>query len=241
MTIFHGVRPARAAVLAALSVGIASCGGGGTPPGSATQEMGSAPSQSASQTVLPTQASTPSMTDIAVGCPSDGLPHLATDLEGLLPTSVGGRDLNVWSTRGKCWLQQANVTLDDLATMGLDVRGIDLNNLKYAVAGRSDVRSDPAYFVTVLWKPLEIRENIAAVTLYAGVLGFKDANQFMDPASYRERVIGDKSVLMGDVDMVIQDEHLDGAPYLYETDDYLYVLLTADPDWAEEALSKLAD
>ncbi len=42
-----------------------------------------------------------------------------------------------------------------------------------------------------------------------------------------------------DANKVVQDEHLRGAPYLYETDAYLFVILTEDPAWAEEALGKL--
>jgi hypothetical protein len=53
------------------------------------------------------------------------------------------------------------------------------------------------------------------------------------------RTIAGKTVHVGSADMVEQVDHQRGIPYLYQGDGYVFLVLTDDPAWAEEALAAL--
>jgi hypothetical protein len=53
------------------------------------------------------------------------------------------------------------------------------------------------------------------------------------------RTIAGKTVHAGSADMVEQNNHQRGIPYLYQGDGYMFLVLTDDPAWAEEALAAL--
>ena len=39
--------------------------------------------------------------------------------------------------------------------------------------------------------------------------------------------------------MLVQDEHQHGRPYLYQTDAYMFLLITDDDSWATDAIGQL--
>ena len=44
---------------------------------------------------------------------------------------------------------------------------------------------------------------------------------------------------VGRPDMLRQSEHRRGSPYLYQTDAYMFLLITDDEAWAEDALQQM--
>ena len=60
---------------------------------------------------------------------------------------------------------------------------------------------------------------------------------FMD--FFEARTIGGKEVFVGSPAMLRQSEHQRGTPYLYQTDDTMFLIITDDEAWAREALAAL--
>ncbi len=60
-----------------------------------------------------------------------------------------------------------------------------------------------------------------------------------DLSAYQEETISGKQIFVGETAMVSQTEHSRGRPYLYQTDDQVFVVITDDRAWAEEALEQL--
>ena len=48
-----------------------------------------------------------------------------------------------------------------------------------------------------------------------------------------------KEVYVGATDMLEQTDHQHGKPYLYQTDATMFVVITDDAAWAEEAFEQL--
>jgi hypothetical protein len=169
---------------------------------------------------------------------SDGFTHEAPELEALLPSMVDGRQLTVWSVVGHTWL--ATGSSDDVAafeTAYLDA-GHDLDHLRFAIAGRSDTSTDPPYFVFATWQPADDEEADVALALLARSAGI-DPNQLYDGTLWRDMSIGGQAVLVGTEGMIEQTEHVRGQPYVYETAEYVFIVVTDDEGWAEDAISQL--
>jgi hypothetical protein len=171
--------------------------------------------------------------------PADQRPHEAPLLEAMLPAEVGGRPLATWSVTGETWINftRDEETRDSLqrAVRELD---IDLDKITYAVAGRLDVDSDPPYLIHAVWKPPDTDEIDFVLVLLIGAVGFVDLAS-ADLAGFDERVIHARTVTVGTESMLIQDQHQRGKPYWYETRDHIFVIVTDDEAWAEEAIGKL--
>jgi hypothetical protein len=116
---------------------------------------------------------------------------------------------------------------------------INVDNLAYAVAGRVDTRRDPSFFVFGAERPRGQDEIDLALYLLFGTAGFHDAVNASDLGLYEERTIAGKVVFVGNVDMLAQSEHQRGRPYLYQTDDYMFAVITDDDAWAEDAIRQL--
>jgi hypothetical protein len=58
-----------------------------------------------------------------------------------------------------------------------------------------------------------------------------------------ERVVGGKAVWVGSTDLLVQNEHQRGRPYMYGSEalDTSFLVITDDEQWAEEALGLLPD
>ena len=72
-----------------------------------------------------------------------------------------------------------------------------------------------------------------------GAAGFSQPFAAGNLDLYDVRMIGGKTVHVGSADMVNQNDHQRGIPYLYENDDYTFLVLSEDPAWAEEAIAAL--
>jgi hypothetical protein len=120
-----------------------------------------------------------------------------------------------------------------------DPGGAALANLTYGVAGRSDTKADPAYFVFVAARPEpQDQIDVALVLLFEGA-GYRDVSTALDLAGYDERTIAGKQVYVGTDDRLDQTEHQQGRPYLYQTDTHMFIVVTDDDRWAADAIGQL--
>jgi hypothetical protein len=176
------------------------------------------------------------------------VPHQALELERMLPREVSGRPLTRWSMRGRCALQSVagsvpggvDALLADVETPGTPP--IDVDQIAQAIAGRTDPVADPPYIIFAAARPLDEDETNLNLLLLLGGAGFNDIGMaaFANGLDgFDEQEISGKQVYVGTVDMLDQDDHQRGLPYLYETDDAMFALVTELATWAEEALSKL--
>lgn len=78
-----------------------------------------------------------------------------------------------------------------------------------------------------------------ALALLFGGARFVDLCRATDLNDYDERRIGTKDVFVGRPDMLVQDVHQRGRPYLYQTDDEMFVITTEQDSWAEDAIRQL--
>jgi hypothetical protein len=209
---------------------------------------GTSPSSAPATPNVVSPAPSPSPSQLAAtGCETNAPSHHdAPDLEATLPAAVAGRPLARWSVAGRClldlsfgggavspdeFLRQAD-TLDPNHT-------IDPADLRYAVAGRSDVDADPPYFVFGASRPSSDEEiQVTMLLLFAGA-GFGDPLGAADLGRYERRTIHSRTVYVGTVEMLAQTEHSRGRPYLYQTDDAMYLVVTDSDDWADQAIAAL--
>jgi len=217
----------------------------GSAGSAASTAVGSpSPSPSASN---PTIASAASTSAAAADCPDPGPTHHdAPELESTLPSVVAGRELARWSIVGTCLLHAAvGSSSTDRATFlaradAVDpTHAIDLAELRYAVAGRSHVKTDPPYFVFAAKRSRSEEEIGFSMLLLFGLAGVHDPVGAAKLDGYEERSIGSRTVYVGSADMLDQTEHIRGRPYLYQTDDAMYLVVTDDDKWALEAIKQL--
>jgi hypothetical protein len=240
---------------AALAVGVivAACTAGSNPTApSSPAPSGSASSSTqgvdASASVVPATASlvvspTPSTaaaSGAVTACGQGGYTHQAAALEAVLPKKVAGRDLTVWSMVGECWLKtlaQDPTRYADLVQLAKD-NGVELNDLQYGIAGRSDL-AHPPYFVYGVAIPADRNAaDMATVLMIAGG-GFKDVSAVMESPDWTMTNLGDHAVLGGTAEMLRQDEHQRGTPYIVETDHFTFLVITDDEAWARAAIGQL--
>ena len=235
-------------------VALTACGGGTTPgasrtapapPSTAATPLAATPTATASLAMpAATSSAKPSSAIEAQRCdPAKSvLYHGAPELEAMLPTTVATRDLATWSVGGRCWLE---VVIDDdaaIESLMTELGGssaIDLSHLAQAVAGRSTTGGDPPYFVLATNRPTDERELRMSVAMFLLGAGFTDIDASSDLRSYDQRTIADKQVFVGTPDMLVQSEHQRGTPYLYQNDAAMFIVITDDPSWAEEAIAAL--
>lgn len=212
--------------------------------GATTPSDGASPRPGASTVSSPGPGSSSS----AASCAGENVTtvHQAPQLEGVLPGSVGGRRLAKWSVVGRCFIEtaftlpsdQIDSLISEMETAAEPER-VDVSHLTYGVAGRSDTATDPPYFVFVVGRPTKQAEVEAALFLLFGLVGFADVQNAPDLSRYQETSIADHTVYVGDATMLRQTEHQRGRPYLYQTDDYMFLIITDDGGWAEEAIAQL--
>ncbi|MFL5646237.1 MAG: hypothetical protein ACJ78L_12865 [Chloroflexota bacterium] len=201
---------------------------------------------SAAAASIPAGSATPSRSSATCIDPTSGVfPHQAPEIEALLPATVGRRPLARWSVRGRCWLELA---VDTPAHADALVAGfttadnpdpVDDAKLVYGVAGRSDTSNDPPYFIWAAGRPENEDEIGLVLTLLFGSAGFHDVDAAIDLNNYQKTAFADKDVYVGTTDMLDQNVHQKGRPYLYQTADHMFVLIADDAAWAEEAIGSL--
>jgi hypothetical protein len=171
--------------------------------------------------------------------------HQAPELERQLPSEVAGRELSIWSVRGACALELlfggTPISPDELiAEVNAGRKDpIDVDHIAYAIAGRADVARHPPYFVYAGARPDDPDEIELNLLILLGGGAFVDVAGAARLDGFAERTIGGKTVQVGTLEMLGQGEHQRGAPYLYQTDDTMFLVVTDDEARAQEALSKL--
>jgi hypothetical protein len=213
-----------------------------------TGPIATASSTPTSQSTAATTATTASAATAIDDCDTANvtLLHQAPDFEALLPASVADRPLAKWSVRGRCWLKLATgrsaSEIDELLAefeTAEDPRPVDVSGLTYAVAGRSDTKADPPYFVFAAERAKTDKEiGLALLLMFAGA-DFLAPVTAGDLRAYEERTIADKQIYVGTVEMLGQGEHQRGRPFLYQNDDYMFMIISADDAWATEAIAQL--
>jgi hypothetical protein len=173
------------------------------------------------------------------------LPHQVPELEDQLPAEVDGRRLSRWSVRGRCALEilfgGTGVNVDEMLAEA-DTPGsppLDIDAVRYGVAGRASVAKDPPYFVFAAARPDDEDEIGLNLLLLLGGGSFVDVAAASELTGFEARTIGGKEVFVGSPAMLRQSEHQRGTPYLYQTDDTMFLVITDDEAWAIEALSIL--
>ena len=161
--------------------------------------------------------------------------HGAPALEELLPASVAGHPLSRFSWAGPDWIREmlgadVDAVLAEFATP--ESGPIDPSHLA-AAAGL-----DPPYVVYAATRPLAVSEQDLATFLLLLGAGYKDPVR-IDLSMYAPRTMAGRVVFVGSESMVNQDERHRGKPYLYQTDTTMFIVLTDDDAWAEDAISQL--
>ena len=116
---------------------------------------------------------------------------------------------------------------------------IDSTQLVHGVAGRSDKKSDPPFFVFAAVRPANDDEVQLVLLLLFGGARFHDIAGASLLSFYQQATIAGKEVYVGTLDMLDQDTHQRGRPYLYENDQYMFLVITDDDAWAADAIAQL--
>jgi hypothetical protein len=168
------------------------------------------------------------------------LSHEAPEVEALLPASVAGRPLAAWSVRGESAFRLWGMTPDEVqaASETLASEGIELDDVVQATAGRSDTGTDPPYFVLAFHIPEAARDLLGGYAIRSA--GFTRDTQKWQLV---DRLVGDRRVSVGPTDLLVQNEHQRGRPYLYGSTalDTSFIVITDDDAWAAEAISQLPE
>ena len=170
--------------------------------------------------------------------------HEAPELEAMLPSKIQKRSMARWSVAGRCWFSIAGWPADrvesDLAKLDDPSDGpIDINALTYAVAGRADTKRDPPFFVFAANRSDHEDEITVALALMLGGAGYNDVQLGADLGLYEQRTIAGHEAYVGTPLMIRQDDHQRGSPYLYQTDTTMFIVITDDDAWAEDAIRQL--
>jgi hypothetical protein len=221
---------------------VSGCAGSAQPQASTSNPQGTEASRQTSSAV--TATSSPGGCSYNPDAPTRL--HQAAELEALLPATVSGRSLAKWSLRGRCWLQAvvnrpaADIDADMAALDAEDKSStIDLDHLALGVAGRSDTHNDPPYFVYGATRPHTNEEVGLALFLLFGGAQYHDLAHVADLSGFEERTLAGKVVYVGKDERLEQSDHQRGRPSAYQTDEYMFLVITDDEAWASDAISQL--
>ena len=202
------------------------------PPASPPSAVAPRASVSPGHEADPSVPASPSVTASGVPDACLPLPHDVPDMESLLPKQIAGRPMATWSVNGErmitCIRGGSASDVADFAEV-LASEGLGLDDISVGIAGRSDVTSDPPYFV------FAYRLNGHRGNEFPATTGVDHP----DAAAFEEAQVGGKKVLVGDVAAFDQDEHARGRPYVWNSPAIHYLVVTDDDRWAAEALRLL--
>lgn len=157
-------------------------------------------------------------------------------LQAMLPVWVAGRPLCSYSMRGLDYLREWSRIPDDqlreleedpTAFEALLPRGMELDDIEFANAGRADP-DDPCAFVTAF----RIRGIPARMLPLSMVVDDPDAGSWTDVR------FGGRVVRTGTEAMLYQESRC-GRPFTYDVGDVRFVVTTDDEGWAAEAIARL--
>jgi hypothetical protein len=163
--------------------------------------------------------------------------HDAPALEATLPMTVATRPLVVWSVAGdNFWAAAGSADVRSVVGAELEAAGLDPDAIAMAVAGRADTR-DPPYIIWALQFGDHPGQGLppAAYGLAMGVMHV-DGSQGED---WREVEIERTVISVGNSQMVRQDRHHRGWPYVMFGSTALYGFITDDDAWASEVVLTL--
>ena len=159
-------------------------------------------------------------------------PHQDPELEAMLPCVVGGRTLVRWSVRGVDYFRMSGPIGDaDLAAIDEELvgMGLTLDDVSVAFAGRADIEGNPP------WGAQAVRfRGIPAADLPLGM-----STAYPEAGTFTPTTLAGRSVHRGTPEMVIQDEHLRGQPYVILVGDVHVTVTTEDEAWAAEAIDQV--
>ena len=160
------------------------------------------------------------------------LPHDAQDVENLVPTTIAGRPLAIWSVHGErmvsCITGGTSGDVADLAA-ALATEGLGLNDISVVIAGRAVVATDPPYFIFAYQLAGHPGSEFPSTTSVDNP----------DAVAFHEANIEGKHVLVGETAGMDQSEHARGKPYVWNSPTTHYLIVTDDERWAVEALRSL--
>jgi hypothetical protein len=164
--------------------------------------------------------------------------HAAAALEETLPQAIAGRPLVRWSVSGAEFWRAAGRKPNASALAELERLRIGPTDMQLAVAGRADTRRDPPFVIWAvkfgaLTRALLRDPFLSQLTLAAMRA---DANR---GDGLQQRQIADRQVLVGNRQMVNQNNYHRGVPYLYVADSAIYGVIAEDEPWAHEAIRAL--
>lgn len=163
--------------------------------------------------------------------------HDAPEVEALLPETVAGRRLLIWSVRGDAALRLWGLSAEEQARVGdqLTAMGAALDDVVQATAGRG-APDDPPYFVLAYRIPAEARDLLGGLAIASA--GF---TRETDDWQMEDLFIGGKTVAVGPPDLLVQSEHRRGRPYLLGSEalGIAFIVIADDESWAEDAIRQL--
>jgi len=122
-------------------------------------------------------------------------------------------------------------TASDVADLAaaLASDGLSLDDLSVVIAGRTDVATDPPYFIFAY--------NLVGhpASEFPPTIGVDHP----DAVAFLEADIEGKRVLVGEMAGMDQSDHARGRPYVWNSPTMHYLIVTDDERWAAEALQAL--
>jgi hypothetical protein len=164
--------------------------------------------------------------------------HEAPDLEATMPAFVGGRPLVTWSVAGDgFWKVMGKADARSILGAELEAAGVSASAIEMAVAGRADTHHDPPYILFGLrFGDIRAVDLPQAATAVAMDVASIDANR---GENWFDATVAGRKVLVGNREMVQQDRHHRGLPYVYRSARTMYTVVADDESWAEEVIGKL--
>ncbi len=198
-----------------------------SPPGTAS--TAAAP---ASRGPDPTIAIAPRVTESSLPSACLPMPHDAPELEKQVPTMIAGRPLAIWSVHGARMITCiSGGTASDVADLAaaLAADGLSLDDLSVVIAGRTDVATDPPYFI--------LAYNLAGHP--GSEFPSTVSIDHPDAVAFHEADLEGKHVLVGEMAGMDQSDHSRGRPYVWNSPTTHYLIVTDDERWAAEVLRAL--
>jgi hypothetical protein len=209
-------RHIRAGLLGLLVVVIAACS---SQAPATTETPTPAPVATAQATPTPTEAAGGATPTIAL--PSFALPHNATELEALLPDTLGGVTLQKFSWSGADFVNQ-NSTNTELTTF-LQSLGKSLSDISAAAA------FSPTFDNSIFAFRVNGVDHSVLISAFQKAMN----NGLTTPVPWTPATVGGKSVLQAPGNTTGE------TIYLYGVADLIFDVTATDPAVAAEALGKL--